>query len=73
MIWWTTDFSTDFSTDFVFFLVLLLFSKILDVILGSGCNNHSGNIKFSQFIKAYKRARFRTNPNIGAGDAVKEV
>lgn len=44
-----------------------------DVIVGSGCNKHSGNLKFQQFIKAYKRARFRTNPKIETADAVKEV
>ena len=41
--------------------------------LGIGCNKHSGNVKFRQFIKAYKRARFQTNPKIAAGEAVKEV
>lgn len=44
-----------------------------DVIVGSGCNKHCGNLKFQQFIKAYKRARFRTNPKIETADAVKEV
>jgi hypothetical protein len=43
------------------------------VILGINCNKHCGNVKFRQFIKAYKRARFQTNPKIAAAEAVKEV
>lgn len=45
----------------------------LDVILGVGCNKHCGNLKFRQFIKAYKRARLQTKTKIAAVDAVKEV
>ena len=44
---------------------------LLDVVVGSNCSKHPGNIKFSQFISAYKKARARANPSIEA--AVKEV
>jgi hypothetical protein len=46
---------------------------LLDVIVGPGCSKHSGNSKFRQFTKAYKRARFQTNPKIETVKAVTEV
>jgi hypothetical protein len=45
----------------------------VDVIVGPGCSKHSGNSKFRQFTKAYKRARFQTNPKIETVKAVTEV
>lgn len=44
---------------------------LTDVIVGSNCSKHPGNIKFSQFISAYKKARARVNASVEA--AVKEV
>jgi len=51
----------------------LYFPLLLDVIVGSNCSKHPGNIKFSQFISAYKKARSRTNPQIDPAEAVKEI
>jgi hypothetical protein len=33
-------------------------------VLGTGCNKHCGNLKFRQFIKAYKRARLQSKTKI---------
>ena len=44
---------------------------LTDVIVGSNCSKHPGNVKFSQFISAYKKARAKANPSVEA--AVKEV
>ena len=54
-------------------LRFLLRGTCTDVIVGPGCSRHSGNSKFRQFTKAYKRARFQTNPQIETEKAVSEV